>query len=132
SVAHLSFQWSHNGTPIPNQTSSSLSLIGVQASDAGDYTVAISSGCSTVSSSATLRVMDGPVPEPNHVAIFQSGGNYKVRFVGTPGTTYLLKRSVDLVEWQTVLTVQAPADGFIEYPEPSTASGAVFYRMVAQ
>jgi hypothetical protein len=77
-------------------------------------------------------VLEGPIPESNHVAIIQSAGTFTVRFVGTPGATYLLQRSVDLANWETVLTQAAAADGYIEFSEPAAVSGSVFYRMVAQ
>ncbi|MEO1584087.1 MAG: NF038122 family metalloprotease [Planctomycetota bacterium] len=59
----LSFQWRLNGTPLPGETSSSLSIPSVELSDAGTYTVAVTNACNTVvSSGATLTVE--PLAEP--------------------------------------------------------------------
>jgi plastocyanin len=56
-TAPLSFQWQKNGAAIPGATSASLTLNAVTTSDAGSYTVVVSNGVGSVTSStATLTV----------------------------------------------------------------------------
>jgi sugar lactone lactonase YvrE len=56
-VGPLSYQWQINGTNLPSQTGSSLTLTNVQWSDAGNYTVIITNNYGSVTSSvATLTV----------------------------------------------------------------------------
>lgn len=53
----LTYQWRKNGTAIAGATQASLTLEGVTAADAGEYTVAVSQGAgTTVSRPATLVV----------------------------------------------------------------------------
>lgn len=49
----LSYQWQHNGTNIPNQTGSSLTLMNVQASDAGIYKALVTNPYGTAVSPPT-------------------------------------------------------------------------------
>ncbi len=57
-----SFQWLHDGQPIPGATNADLLLPDVRAEDAGSYTVVVSNPAGTVtSSSAELEVVAPPV-----------------------------------------------------------------------
>jgi hypothetical protein len=58
----LSFQWRKNGVNIPGQTSQTLSLANLRTSDAGNYTVVVTSSGVSVTSSppATLTVNTPP------------------------------------------------------------------------
>src|SRR5690606_32250841 len=51
------YQWRRNGNNIPGATSSTFSLTGIDAGDAGNYDVVITNACgSTISNQATLTV----------------------------------------------------------------------------
>jgi len=53
-----SFQWKHDGQPIPGQTRSSLSLTNVTAASAGTYECVVSNSCaSTTTRKVTLAVL---------------------------------------------------------------------------
>jgi hypothetical protein len=61
--APASYQWRKGGNPIYGANNSSLSLYGVQASDAGTYDVVVTNGLGSVTSTAaTLTVLTPPVP----------------------------------------------------------------------
>jgi uncharacterized repeat protein (TIGR03803 family) len=55
--------------------------------------------------------------------------------VGLPGTNYLLQRTVDLgsaSSWTTIASTNAPGNGVLSIPDPSTLAGApgsAFYRL---
>jgi polygalacturonase/pectin methylesterase-like acyl-CoA thioesterase len=54
----FTYQWSKDGVPVPGATRQSLRLTGLQATDAGTYTVAVTnSGGTTTSASGTLTVV---------------------------------------------------------------------------
>jgi uncharacterized delta-60 repeat protein len=59
----LSFQWKKNGVNISGATSASLTLNGVSAADAGDYSVVVSNSAGTATSTAaTLTVNAAGAP----------------------------------------------------------------------
>ncbi|MBI4658430.1 MAG: immunoglobulin domain-containing protein [Verrucomicrobia bacterium] len=58
----FAYQWRKGTTPIPNATNPHLTLSNVQASDAGSYSVVVTSGAESVSSAAaTLTVSAAPL-----------------------------------------------------------------------
>jgi hypothetical protein len=61
----FTYQWNKNGAPITGATNLALRLTGLQASDAGDYTVAITNaGGTTVTNAATLTIATPAAPVP--------------------------------------------------------------------
>jgi len=62
SGASLSYQWSKAAADIPGATRPALNLASVQGSDAGTYTVRITSGASSVSAAAKLQVFSAGPP----------------------------------------------------------------------
>ena len=101
SGAGLSYQWRRNGAILANggnisgATSAALTLSGVQANDAGSYTVIVRNSVGSVLSSATLSIVAVPVittrPASRVVAAGQS-----VTFVGAAsgsGLTYQWKHN---------------------------------------
>jgi arabinan endo-1,5-alpha-L-arabinosidase len=57
---NLSYQWRKNGQAIPGATSSSLTLTGVQPTDAAQYTVVVSSGAASTTSATAHLIVDTP------------------------------------------------------------------------
>jgi len=73
----LSLQWFHNGTPVTGGTAETLTLNGVQASDAGTYSLVLSNSFGTnVSSAALLSVFSGPITN-GLVVHLKFDGDYK-------------------------------------------------------
>jgi uncharacterized delta-60 repeat protein len=60
----LSFQWRKNGQPIPGKTGPSLDIHPVGIDDAATYTVAVTDGTTTVSSSAMILTVPGAASAP--------------------------------------------------------------------
>jgi Domain of unknown function (DUF5060)/Putative collagen-binding domain of a collagenase len=48
---------------------------------------------------------------------------------GVPAALYQVQRSVDLIDWITLATVTAEADGTIGFSDPSPPAGKAFYRL---
>lgn len=65
----LSYQWSHDGTPIPGATNPSLTINGAQAADAGTYSVTVANDVGATSASATLTVNPLPMVSVNSPTI---------------------------------------------------------------
>jgi len=78
----LAYQWSFNGTAIPNATSSTLTLANVQPANAGSYSVLVTNvGGATPSSDAALIVNVPPAGGPGRdvmVTLSASGSAWKV------------------------------------------------------
>ncbi|MCB9852596.1 MAG: immunoglobulin domain-containing protein [Phycisphaerales bacterium] len=55
------YQWQHEGSDIPNETGTSLTIPSVSPGDAGEYGVVVSNGCGTPTPVATLTVHTAPV-----------------------------------------------------------------------
>lgn len=89
------YQWRLNGTPIEGATHASLTLTNVQLADAGDYTVVITNGLQSVTSSvAVLTVTTTPVP-PSFLTAPVSAEAFEGQFVqlaavasGSPTPSY--------------------------------------------
>lgn len=58
SAAPVTYQWMRNSMPLPGATGSSLTLTGVEAPQAGDYTVEVGNVAGTVRSSAAVLALD--------------------------------------------------------------------------
>ena len=71
----LSYQWSFEGTPIPDATNRTYSLAAVQPTDAGTYQVVVMNSIGEASAEATLTVSDAPPPtfEISGRVVFGSG-----------------------------------------------------------
>ena len=66
----LSYQWRFNGANLPGATSSNLTLVDVQAADAGAYSLVISNATATVTSSvASLSVL---IPQGTQTVFYES------------------------------------------------------------
>ena len=91
-TAPLAYQWYFNGNPIPSQISSTLTLLNVQLSDAGEYSVAVANEYGSTSSlPATLTVYDLPriaaQPPSTNVVLSQSA-SFNVLAGGFPPPIY--------------------------------------------
>ena len=71
-IAPTTYQWRFSSTNIAGATGSSLNLTNVQASDAGNYTVALTNSAGTVISSNAF--LDVRVPDPFDFEPFAPGG----------------------------------------------------------
>jgi Leucine-rich repeat (LRR) protein len=88
----LSYQWLFFGTALPNSTTSSLVLNGVQPPDAGDYSVIVSNSAGSITSVvATLTVYVPPSIDSqpqSRTNISGTSANFIVSATGTLPLTY--------------------------------------------
>jgi hypothetical protein len=117
-VGTLSYYWMKDGAEIAGQNESSLMMAGVQASDAGGYSVIVSNACGmAVSSNAMLTVLSSVVdlydsfdPQINTAQWSASGGtvlatNYggsvsgnNALWFGGSGSRYVTTRALDTTD----------------------------------
>ena len=87
-VPPLNYQWRFNGSPISGKTNDCLTLVNLQSSNAGPYSVVVSSACGSVTSSvAPLVVNDACVDLCMYAGL---------NIAGLPGRTYELRYTTDL------------------------------------
>jgi len=102
--APIRYQWRHAGTNLANATSPNLTLINVQAADAGLYSVVITNAIGQPATfTANLQVLFVPQPlftEPRRL----SDGTFQTVLQGLSNQQpYVVEISTNLVNW-TVLT----------------------------
>ncbi|MGH7943365.1 MAG: immunoglobulin domain-containing protein, partial [Limisphaerales bacterium] len=64
-TAPISYQWNKNGTSIAGATSSTLTLVNAQSSDAGGYTLTASNSVNNVTSSEAVLTVTPSIPVVN-------------------------------------------------------------------
>jgi hypothetical protein len=96
----LTFQWYDNGIVIPNATNSTLNFAAIQFTNAGSYSVVVSSSLGSVTNTAAQVVVN-----PAGVSLGLYPG---LTIIGTVGYTYNIQSNPDLTNpngWITVATV---------------------------
>ena len=89
----MTYQWKKNGSNLPGETGTSLTLTAVTTNNSGDYTVAVTNSAGfAVSSTATVNVAYRPIP-----GIFGTGvdANGALLADGATDTHYILAASAD-------------------------------------
>jgi thiol-disulfide isomerase/thioredoxin len=130
----IAYQWFRNGEAIPDANAATLMLLNLQVHQSGTYTVRISNPVHTITS------------EPAHISVeaimeissrlsngrFSAAGTFEFDGTGTPGRTYRVEVSLDLVTWSVLTRITgAPATQTVQDPF-SLPSVARFYRTVAE
>ena len=129
----LSYQWRKNGTNLVNDarlsgvTTTNLTIVNVQADDAGSYTVAVSDSSQTLTSSAAtltvflpLTIVSGPIKKDHTVSL---------RFSSQPGTYYLeFKNELTDGLWTPAATNVA-TDNETPISDPAATVPHRFYRI---
>ncbi len=109
----ITFQWFFNSVTLTDQTNSILTLASVTITNAGNYSVVVtSSGGSSNSVVATLMVLN-PVPVIAGVAA-NPDGSFTLNLAGAPGGTYILETTTNLVPvviWLPIATNTLDASG---------------------
>ena len=122
--ALVEYQWSHDGKPILGETHTTLSLPGVQALDAGTYSVKVYNSVDSANASATLSLIGGSRPLITSVQALN--GQIQFTISGTVGQQYKLESSPDLSTW-TPATTLTNTQGTVSYSTPQ-GGGNLFYR----
>ncbi len=101
---------------------------------ADSFTAVISDGRGgSVNGTVQVTVLATALPTAQGTGAIgrRADGKIDLAFKATPGTQYDIRRSLDLVTWQTVATVTAGNDGVIPFTDPTPPTGQAFYRVEA-
>ncbi|HXG48666.1 MAG TPA: LamG-like jellyroll fold domain-containing protein, partial [Methylomirabilota bacterium] len=129
SIIGLASASTNGGSVIATTTNITFTPVpGFTGLDRFDYTIADALG-GMASASVAITVLPGTHPAIHRIADVMLGPDrVSLGFLGVPGTTYLLERSVDLIGWTVVSEAFAPADGRMVLEDPNPPSGTAFYR----
>jgi hypothetical protein len=124
----LSYQWYLNGAAISGATSSNLVLSGIQFTNAGLYTVVVSSPYGSVTNTPEQVVVN-----PANISLGLFAG---VIIQGTVGYTYLIQYSTNLTDtngWidATNLTLQQPVEIWDDNSVDTHTTAGRYYRIEA-
>lgn len=103
-AAPLRYQWHYNGAVVPGATNSSIMLIPVAWSNAGSYSVTVTNGVGSVTSTpATLTVLP---PDPSHIdsITMLPDGRVQLEIRGDAGH-YVVEYSSNLVFWADLTNI---------------------------
>jgi hypothetical protein len=124
----LAYQWQLNGTNLLNQTNASLTLINVQPTNSGTYTVVITNGFGAVATNAALWVAQfGFSTNPSNS--FMSANGFQMQLEGILTTnSVVIWGSTNLVHWLPLFTNQA-STGLIRFLDVTATNFPIrFYR----
>jgi len=123
----FNYQWRRNSFDLAGQTAAALSLVGVQAQDAGSYTVRVSNSAGAVTSAAAvLRVLSPPVI----TSISRAGSSVELSFDTVSGISYTVEFSdtLNAPVWNALPTV-AGTGGTVTVSDATATSATRFYRL---
>ncbi len=132
--AEFSYFWLKDGLMLNGQTSATLTLSNVQASDAGSYSVYVMGldGSYVLSAAAALTVGGGGGITPKLEAPLLVGGQLQVSFQTQAGKQYVLESKARLTDAQWGSAETVAGDGSKKTIKLGLAGGAGFYRLVEQ
>ncbi len=116
----MSLQWRLDGTNVPSQTASTLTLPNLQASEAGTYTLLASNALGTnLSTPVTLTVLPPPNPAALNVLTYH---NDNTREGANTNEVILTLANVNVSTFGRLITY--PVDGYV-YAQPLYVAGVV-------
>ena len=126
----LTYQWKKDGSPIAAATSATYSITSATAAHAGTYTVDVTAGCGTVTSTGAVLTVN-PLPAAaisGTATVCQSASAPLVTFTGSHGTApYTFTYTINGGANQTVTTTSGNA---ATVSAPTGTAGTYIYELV--
>jgi pectate lyase len=129
--APLSYQWYYNtNSGIPNATNAFLTLVNVQAANAGTYSVVVTNIAGSASStSALLTVSVGTPSRPQLSGFVYNNGTFSLTINGDTGPDYVVQASTNLTDWTSIFTNHLPIPPFVWTDFVASNFSQRFYRI---
>ncbi len=94
------YQWNFNGTAISGATASTYSLAGVQAGNAGDYTVTVANSSGSVTSAQATLTVTSSNPGPSGGGGGGGGGATSIWFLSALALLAAARQSYRVTAWR--------------------------------
>jgi len=127
----LSYQWYFNtNTLLANATNAFLTLINIQATNAGTYSVTVSNVVGSVTSTnALLMVSAGTPAKPQLSSFGYDNGTFSLTVNGDTGPDYIVQASTNLTDWASIFTNHSPTPPFVWTDSAASNFSQRFYRI---
>lgn len=124
----LVYQWQFNGTNLVNQTNATLSLLNVQPTNSGTYSVVITNYYGSIATNAALFVQQFAINSgPANLLMTTNGFQLLLNGVMTANPVVILG-STDLVLWLPIYTNPATTGSVLFLDSAATNLPARFYK----
>jgi hypothetical protein len=123
----LSYQWWHNGAPLPLATNAELALAPLQMAHAGEYYVVVSNAVAAVTSQVATVVVHGLSLPPE--ALQWSNGVLRLAFDVPPGRSLDIETSEDLRQWTQAASFTNPQGRIVFEDQQAAGRPRRFYRL---
>ena len=124
----LSYQWRFNGNVLPGAGSSSYSLLSVQNSNAGSYSVLVTNSFgAALSSNALLTVVAPPVPLRFSAINLLPDNRIRLVLASKPGA-YVIEISTNLASWSPLTNVVNSYSSVAIFDLDASNAPTRFYR----
>lgn len=136
-TAPLAYQWRKGGVPIGGATATNLFFGAASTNDAASYTVVITNGAGSITSTvATLTVLLPPPitpPQLSSVVMLTSGG-FQFSFTNAAAANFTVlcttNVALPLSNWTSLGPATETAPGQYQFTDPASASNAARYYRV--
>jgi hypothetical protein len=126
----LHYQWYFNtNTPLPNATNAGLTLLNVQTTNAGIYSVVITNSAGSVTSTNAILTVSSGVPATPQISATFTNGVFNLSVSGNSGVDYIVQVSSNLLTWDSIFTNHSATPPFIFNDSDATNFNRRFYRV---
>lgn len=128
----LSYQWYFNtNTPITGATNSVLTLVNVQSSSAGSYSVIVTNSAGTATSTNAFVSVTTTSSGPQVSTPVFSSGAFSLTINGNSGQPITVQVSTNLTHWDNLFTTN-PATLPFTWTDPATGNFTQRYYRIVQ
>jgi pectate lyase len=129
--APFGYQWYFNtNSGIPNATNAFLTLINIQATNAGTYSVIVTNTAgATASSNAILTVSVGTPSQLQLSDFVYNNGTFSLTVHGDTGPDYIVQVSTNLTDWNGIFTNYSSSPPFVWIDSRASNFSQRFYRI---
>ena len=130
--APFGYQWYFNtNTLLINATNDFLTLVNVQATNGGTYSVVVTNTAGSAASAYALLTVSSVAPsQPQLSGLVYNDGTFSLTISGDAGPDYIVQASTNLTDWTSVFTNHSPTPPFVWTDTGASNFSQQFYRIL--